>query len=121
MRKDKQKKESSFFSLLPVAQVFLVGAVAFVLFLIFVVIFMSAERLGVLFFPALFAYFAVLALVGAYLYHRKELLQLHALLGDEAFYRLYPKEKKRDERRAERFRKKLQRDKERRMKRKDEL
>ena len=77
MRKDKQKKESSFFSLLPLAQVFLVGAAAFVLFLIFVVIFMSAERLGVLFFPALFAYFAVLALVGAYLYHRKELFTMN--------------------------------------------
>ena len=88
---------------------------------VFVVIFLSAQRLGGWFFPVLFAYFAILALAAAYLYHRKELLQLHALVGDETFYRLYPKEKKRDERRAERFRRKLQRDKERRMKRKDEL
>ena len=121
MRKDKQKKENSLLSLLPLAEVFLVGAVAFVLLVIFVVIFLSAQRLGGWFFPVLFAYFAILALAAAYLYHRKELLQLHALVGDETFYRLYPKEKKRDERRAERFRRKLQRDKERRMKRKDEL
>ena len=40
MRKDKQKKENSLLSLLPLAEVFLVGAVAFVLLAVFVVIFL---------------------------------------------------------------------------------
>ena len=65
MRKDKQKKENSLLSLLPLAEVFLVGAVAFVLLAIFVVIFLSAQRLDGWFFPVLFAYFAILALAAA--------------------------------------------------------
>lgn len=89
--------------LLPLGQTLLIAAAAFVLFLIFIGIFFSAEYLGVWFLPVLLLYFAILALPTAYIYRQRELLQIRGLIGDEEFYRQFPRIKQRDENRARRI------------------
>ncbi len=74
--------------------VFAIAALVFALFGLFILIFLNADVLGWLFIPCLCVYIGLLAFVPALIYHRRELLQIHAYLGDEEFYKRYPREEK---------------------------
>ena len=51
-----------------------------------------AEQLGErLYTPLLVLYFLLLAVVGAVVYRRRELRRERVLLGDEEFFRMYPR------------------------------
>ena len=63
-----------------------------------IAIFIHSKDLGFFFFPAFFGYSAILAGIYAHIMHRRAMLDTRALAGDELYYRLYPKEKIRDER-----------------------
>lgn len=90
----KNKGNSPLLALLPFVQVLLLVALAFGLFSVFLLIFLNADHLGYFFLPTLFLYCGILAAIPYILYRRRELLEIHALLGDEAFYERYPREKR---------------------------
>lgn len=84
--------------LLAWGQLVLFTAAAIAVLLLLWVIIRSAGELGVLFLPALLGYFAALSFVAAWLYRRKELREILAVVGPEEFYRAYPGERARMER-----------------------
>ena len=71
-------------------------------------IFLNAKKLGALFLPALALYFVLLTVLLAAILRRRELAQLHALVGDEQFYEWYPRQRRRDERRRARMKRALE-------------
>ena len=92
--------------LIPVVQVALITAAAIGNVLIAASIFLNAKRLGAL--PALALYFVLLTVLLAAILRRRELAQLHALVGDEQFYEWYPRRRRRDERRRARMKRALE-------------
>lgn len=80
-------------------QVFLLLLLALALGAPVILILAAAPQLGVAFVPVLMLYVAVLAAIPLFQHRRRERLDLHALMGDEAYYAMYPKEKRRRERR----------------------
>ena len=60
---------------------------------------LEPERLGWLFFPALFLLFAIPLGILYQILRKKELHRLRALLGDELFFEAFPKERKKEEKR----------------------
>ena len=54
------------------------------------------------------AYFVLLTVLLAAILRRRELAQLHALVGDEQFYEWYPRQRRRDERRRARMKRALE-------------
>lgn len=85
--------------LLAWGQLVLLTAAAIAVLLLLWVIIRSAGELGALFLPALLGYFAALCCVAGWLHHRKELREILAVVGPEEFYRAYPGERARMERR----------------------
>lgn len=75
--------------------VFALSLLIFALFGLFILIILNADKLGYFLIPCFCLYVGFLSLIPIWIYHRRELLQIHAYLGDEAFYARYPKEKKR--------------------------
>ncbi len=78
----------------PLLHSLLAAAFTLLCLLVCVVIVCSADRLGYFFLPALFCYFAFLSAIGALLYRRKKLRELHGIMGDEVFYEQYPFERR---------------------------
>ena len=94
--------------LIPVVQVALITAAAIGNVLIAAAIFLNAKKLGALFLPALALYFVLLTVLLAAILRRRELAQLHALVGDEQFYEWYPRQRRRDERHRARMKRALE-------------
>ena len=65
-------------------------------------IMVSSAKLGRLFWPTLIAYLGGIAAVVAALHHRREMREFRALVGDEEFFRIYPRLRRREERRKRR-------------------
>ncbi len=65
-------------------------------------IMVSPAKLGRLFWPTLIAYLGGIAAVVAALHHRREMREFRALVGDEEFFRIYPRLRRREERRKRR-------------------
>ena len=66
---------------------------------ILAVLFIFAEELGWLFFPLVLLVFATLSLAYAYILRKHELAWIRGQVGDERFYKLFPKQKEKEERR----------------------
>ena len=66
------------------------------------IILVSPAKLGVFYWPALLVYIGGLATAVAVLYHRRELREFRALVGEEEFFRIYPRIQRREERRKAR-------------------
>mgnify|MGYP002590663354 CR=1 FL=1 len=64
----------------------------------------SADKLGLAFWPVLLSYLGLLAAAVAVIHWRRELRDFRAMVGDEDFFRLYPREAKREQRRQARTR-----------------
>lgn len=94
--------------LIPVVQVALITAAAIGNVLVAASIFLNAKKFGALFLPALALYFVLLTVLLAAILRRRELAQLHALVGDEQFYEWYPRQRRRDERRRARMKRALE-------------
>lgn len=62
----------------------------------------SPEKLGALYWPALLVYLGAIAAAAALLYHRRELREFRALVGEEEFFRIYPRIQRREARRKAR-------------------
>lgn len=71
----------------------------FVLFLIFCGIILMAGKLGYGFVPVMLGYISLLAAGAAYLLRRKKKREFMAVVGKEVYYEVYPREKRRMERR----------------------
>lgn len=78
--------------------VLLTAAAIATLLLIWVII-RNAGTLGTMFLPALIGYFATLISLAGWLYRRKELREILGVVGPEEFYRAFPHERRRMERR----------------------
>ncbi len=65
-------------------------------------IILKGKELGIWWFPLALAYFALFIFVNWLMIRRKILDRTHYLLGDELFYKEYPKEYARDQKRKER-------------------
>ena len=66
---------------------------------ILAVLFIFAEQLGRLFLPLVLLIFAAVCLAYAYILRKHELAWIRSQVGDERFFELFPKEKKKEERR----------------------
>ena len=71
-----------------------IGAAASVVCLL-----LRPERLGWLFLPVVFLFFAIPLGILYQLLRQKELHRLRALLGDELFFETFPKERRKEEKR----------------------
>lgn len=91
------------------AQIILIAAAAFGLFTLLCLIVAHAGDLGGWFFPVLLAYFGVLVFLLACLLHRRQKHNFLAAVGPEIYFQVYPRDKRRFERREARRRAKLQR------------
>lgn len=60
----------------------------------------NAERLKILFVPLFLIYLALLIATGRYIQHRKQMREYKAQYGEELFYRMFPQERKHEERMA---------------------
>lgn len=67
-----------------------------------VLVLVNMDKLGIWWFPVLLAYFAVFLTLNARMLWRKHLDHVHFIMGDELFYKNYPKERERDRRKKER-------------------
>lgn len=78
-----------------IAGVQLLGGVLLIL------LFQRADLLGVWFVPLVAAYCTLVCLLCAWVIRRNELKWIRAQVGEEKFYELFPKEKRRAQRRRE--------------------
>lgn len=63
-----------------------------------IILFSYADRLGPCWMPILLAYFALLSFFYVRILRPRELARLRYQLGDEQFFELFPRERKREER-----------------------
>ena len=92
-----------YMKLVPMLHGYLALAAAAVALQILMLILVNAPTLKWLTLPLVFVYFGVLLAIVYLLMRRKELVELHALMGDELFYECYPAERRRAERRSRRI------------------
>jgi len=81
----KHKDYTKFAAMKAYLLVFAIAILVFALFGLFILIFLNADTLGYLFIPCFCLYIGFLSLIPIWIYHRREMLQIHAYLGDEAF------------------------------------
>lgn len=80
------------------AMSFLTMALMFVALLIM----SNAAALGKLFWVVLLGYLGGLAAIVAAIHHYREMRDFRALVGEEEFFRIYPRKRRREERRKQR-------------------
>lgn len=90
----------------------------FVTLLPLMLIIIKSKELGVWWIPLAIVYMAAFIAVNGILLRRKHLNHMHFLMGDELFYREYPKELERDRRKKEKHRAYLERLEQKRLKEK---
>ena len=102
----KKKRRSGQFAIgfLPVLSAFLLSFLSIALLCGALLIIGSADKLGLAFWPVLLAYLGLLAAAVAVIHWRRELRDFRVMVGDEDFFRLYPREAKREQRRQARTR-----------------
>lgn len=105
MKKKKHRSGQFAIGVLPVISAFLLTFLSLGLMCGALLILCSADKLGVAFWPVLLAYLGLLAAVVAVMHWRRELRDFRAMVGDEDFFRLYPREAKREQRRQARAQK----------------
>ena len=94
-----------YMKLLPLFHGYIALVSAAVALQILMLILVNAPALKWLTLPLVFVYFGLLLVLVYLLMRRKEMVELHALMGDELFYECYPAERRRAERRKRRLEK----------------
>jgi hypothetical protein len=100
MDTDKGRKEGKGLFSQNILRVMAMGLAVPVLITPAMLIIMNAPRFGIWWLPLLFLYLLPFTTGQLFLVRRREMNRIHGLVGDEMFYIIYPKELKRDLRKA---------------------
>ena len=112
-KNDRRYREPWYLPLIPLINGVEIWLLVFGALIAFAFIVTHADKLRWFFVPCLIAFFALLAIPGAWGRIRKERVEEHALIGDELFYAAYPFERwlhrRREARKARREARKVRR------------
>jgi len=94
----RQRREDRRLSAAPVLETAGILALFIIVFLIPIVFLFHADKLGIWWTVLLVTYLVILCGIYWVILHRRRMLDLRGLMGNEAFYAAFPKEKVWDER-----------------------